>query len=153
MKRKTKRLVREIGRISASDSPRVKATLNAAYGKLLDHASSVLDRAKSLENRAQMVASARSATSEIIFLSSQLTLWLALTVQVCDTAHRRTQLGEKIAHDEKLFSLFETHTQLYRRGKARQPNQFGRMALIFEDGAGFISHYQRGKLSVCDKCH
>jgi hypothetical protein len=40
-----------------------------------------------------------------------------------------------------LFSLFETHTQIYRRGKAGTPNQFGRLVLVFEDGAGFISHY------------
>ena len=64
-----------------------------------------------------------------------------MTVQVCNTAYRRTQLGEKVDNNEKLFSLFETHTQLYRRGKTGQPNQFGRLALIFEDGAGFISHY------------
>jgi len=66
---------------------------------------------------------------------------LELTCKVCDTAYRRTQLGEKIPNEEKLFSLFEPHTQLYRRGKAAQPNQFGRMALVYEDRAGFISHY------------
>ena len=50
-------------------------------------------------------------------------------------------LGEQVPNSDKLFSLFETHTQLYRRGKASTPNQFGRLALVFEDGAGFISHY------------
>ena len=50
-------------------------------------------------------------------------------------------LGETVPNDEKLFSLFETHTQLYRRGKAGTPNQFGRLVLVFEDNAGFISHY------------
>jgi len=44
--------------------------------------------------------------------------------------------------NSKLFSIFEPHTQLYRRGKAGQPNQFGRLVLIYEDAAGFISqHY------------
>lgn len=37
--------------------------------------------------------------------------------------------------------MFETHTQLYRRGKAGQVNQYGRLVLVFEDNAGFISHY------------
>jgi hypothetical protein len=50
-------------------------------------------------------------------------------------------LKEQVPHADKLFSLFETHTQLYRRGKAGEPNQFGRLALVFEDAAGFISHY------------
>ena len=54
---------------------------------------------------------------------------------------RRVLLGETVPNCDKLFSMFETHTQLYRRGKAGQPNQFGRLVLIYEDGAGFISHY------------
>jgi hypothetical protein len=50
-------------------------------------------------------------------------------------------LGETIPNHEKLFSIFETHTQLYKRGKAGQPMQFGRLVLVYEDGAGFITHY------------
>ena len=69
---------------------------------------------------------------------------------MCDTAHRRVILGEKVPNNEKLFSLFETHTQLYRRGKAGTPNQFGRLLLVFEDGAGFISHYHLMDREVCD---
>lgn len=141
LKKKAKRLAREVGRISASKSPRVTATLNVAYAKLLDHAGNILQRARTLENKAQNVSSNIHATCEMVLLSSQLTHWIKLTAQVCNTAYRRTQLGEKVENDEKLFSLFETHTQLYRRGKAGQPNQFGRLALIYEDGAGFISHY------------
>jgi IS5 family transposase len=151
LKKKAKRLAREVARVSASKSPKVKATLNAAYGKLLDHANDVLDRAKSLEKKAQVAASLSNATSQIAFLSRQITQWIALTVQVCDTAYRRTQLGENVDNDEKLFSLFETYTQLYRRGKAGQPNQFGRLALIFEDGAGFISHYHLMARDATDK--
>ena len=151
LKKKAKRLVREVARISASKSPQVKATLNAAYGKLLDHANNVLDRAKILEEKVQKAASAKNATSEIAFFWGQLTHWIALTVQVCDTAYRRTQLGEEVENDEKIFSLFETHTQLYRRGKAGQLNQFGRLALIFEDGAGFISHYHLMARDATDK--
>jgi hypothetical protein len=48
--------------------------------------------------------------------------------------------GEEVPNAEKLFSLFEPHTQLYKRGKAGQPVQFGRLVLIYEDGAGFITH-------------
>ena len=74
-------------------------------------------------------------------LAAQLKHWIGLTEQVCDTAHRRVMLQEHVPNTDKLFSLFETHTQLYRRGKAGTPNQFGRQVLLFEDGAGFISHY------------
>ena len=74
-------------------------------------------------------------------LALQLKNWIELTEKVCDTARRRVLLEETVPNDEKLFSLFETHTQLYRRGKAGRQNQFGRLVVVFEDGAGFISHY------------
>ena len=48
--------------------------------------------------------------------------------------------GEAVPNMEKLFSIFESHTQLYKRGKAGEPVQFGRMALVYEDAAGFITH-------------
>lgn len=49
--------------------------------------------------------------------------------------------GETVPNADKIFSIFETHTQLYRRGKAGQPNQFGRLVMVYEDAAGFISHH------------
>jgi hypothetical protein len=48
--------------------------------------------------------------------------------------------GQKVPNEEKLFSIFEPHTQLYKRGKPAEPVQFGRQVLIYEDGAGFITH-------------
>ena len=67
--------------------------------------------------------------------------YIRLTNQVCSTAHRRVIKGETVPNKEKIFSIFETHTQLYRRGKQAEPNQFGRLVMVYEDGAGFISHY------------
>jgi len=72
-------------------------------------------------------------------------------MQVCDAAFRRVVLGETVPNSDKLFSLFETHTQLYRRGKAGEPNQFGRLVLVFEDAAGFISHYHLMDRQTQDK--
>lgn len=65
----------------------------------------------------------------------------ALTLQVLDTAKRRILNGEKVPNSDKIFSIFETHTQLYKRGKAKAPIQFGRMILLYEDQAGFILNY------------
>jgi len=141
LKKKVKQHAREVSRISASKSPRVKATLNQAYAKLLEFAGNLMERSRMLAKKARSAAGRKGSTVEIAFLSSQLSHWLTLTAKVCNTAYRRTQLGEQVSNEEKLFSLFEPHTQLYRRGKAGQPNQFGRLALIYEDDAGFISHY------------
>jgi hypothetical protein len=132
-----KQEIRAIGQISSSESPRVKAGLPSAYQKLFDRAVEILNRAKSLQKQAETAP----VSWEAMLLSGELADWIGRTNQVCDTAYRRVIGGEKVPNSEKLFSLFETHTQLYRRGKAGEPNQFGRQVLVFEDGAGFISHY------------
>ncbi len=129
--------VRTIAQISGSKSPKVLEGLSSAYQQLLDRAAVLLNRAKTL----QKLGEAEGISIESLALSQELQHWIELTQQVCDTAYRRVILEEDVPNCDKLFSLFETHTQLYRRGKAGTPNQFGRLALVFEDGAGFISHY------------
>jgi hypothetical protein len=132
-----KKHVRTISQISASKSPKVKESLPSAYGRLLDRAAIILERARTLQTQGET----EGISLESWALSEELLRWIELTGQVCDTAHRRVILAEHVPNSDKLFSLFETHTQLYRRGKAGTPNQFGRLVLVFEDGAGFISHY------------
>ena len=72
---------------------------------------------------------------------NRLKIFIERTEQVCDTARRRVIKGETVPNEDKVFSLFEPHTQLYKRGKAGEPVQFGRLVLIFEDTAGFITHH------------
>ncbi len=140
MLRAIKDLVREISRISASKSAKTKERLPKVYKKLLGKANGILQRAKSLISQ-EKPKGKRKVIVVPPAASQRISHWIELTEIVCDTANRRVLLGETVPNDEKLFSLFETHTQLYRRGKAGTPNQFGRLALIMEDKAGFISHY------------
>jgi IS5 family transposase len=48
-----------------------------------------------------------------------------------DLVERRLILGESIPHEEKVFSLFEEHTELIKKGKARPPVEFGHRLLIY----------------------
>lgn len=139
--RKIKQEVREIARLSASKSPQVKQGIYPAYGVLLDRVGLVLDRIRSLQKSCENAAREGKLNSSQQSWLAQIEGFYAPTSQVVSTAYRRTQLGETVANEDKLFSIFEPHTQLYRRGKAGQPNQFGRMVMIYEDNAGFISHY------------
>jgi IS5 family transposase len=76
----------------------------------------------------------------ILALAAEMKTFAERTRHVCGTARRRVLEGETVPNEEKLFSVFETHTQLYKRGKAAEPVQFGRRVMVFEDGAGFITH-------------
>jgi hypothetical protein len=97
---------------------------------------SSLIRADELRKRAKK----RAGTAEVLALHLELEVFLERTRQVCDIARRRVLLGEEVPNRDKLFSIFEPHTQLYKRGKAAEPVQFGRQILVYEDGAGFITH-------------
>ncbi|QDV22594.1 ISNCY family transposase [Aureliella helgolandensis] len=145
--KKIKSLKQQIGRIAASKSSRKKEALESRYRDLLQRVALLLERAKSLTNEAKSLG----ASTVTLSLITTIEHWTGLTEQVCDTARRRVLLGESVPNCDKLFSLFETHTQLYRRGKAGQPNQYGRLALVYEDGAGFISHYHLMARDVRDQ--
>jgi hypothetical protein len=136
--RKAKKLVRKIERIAARKGNDYQQRLKAPYQELLALADTICARADALR---KAVRKNGTGDLEALALDKELETFLKRTRQVCGTARRRVLCGETIPNHEKLFSIFETHTQLYKRGKAGQPMQFGRLVLICEDGAGFITHY------------
>jgi len=77
--------------------------------------------------------------------------YVALTEKVCDNARRRVLDGETLANEEKLFSIFEPHAELIKRGKQPNPIQFGHNALVIEDAAGFVVDYQVVDAGVLDQ--
>jgi hypothetical protein len=130
--RKVRRLVREIERIAARKGAGYRERLQALYSELLALADTILDRAESLRITAQNAV----GDLEVLGLDAELAVFLERTRHVCGTARRRVLEGQTVPNREKLFSMFEPHTQLYKRGKAAEPVQFGRQLLVYEDGAG-----------------
>jgi len=65
-----------------------------------------------------------------------------LARRVVDQARRRVFEGEKVPNAEKLFSIFEPHTELLIRGKAGKPVEFGHMVLLQEVEHQFVSAYE-----------
>lgn len=58
-----------------------------------------------------------------------------------DQIRRRVIDGEVIPHNEKVFSIFETHTEWISKGKAGVPVELGQRVCILEDQYGFILHH------------
>ena len=59
-----------------------------------------------------------------------------------DQIRRRILQGEVIPHHEKVFSVFEEHTEWICKGKAGVPQEFGVKICIVEDQYGFLLHHQ-----------
>jgi len=136
--RKARKLNRHIERIAARKGNDCRTRLQGPYRELLNLASTVCTRADGLRQTLQETS---AGDVESMALDGELATFLQRTRHVCGTARRRVFDGETVPNREKLFSIFEPHTQLYIRGKAGHPMQFGRLVMIYEDGAGFITHY------------
>ena len=133
-----KKCNREISRIVAKKGGNYKERLVTKYGQLLRRARSIIDRAK---NTRSTLEADFNLDPWAIGIIEQIRVFIDRTEQVCGTARRRVIQGEAVPNSEKLFSIFEPHTQLYRRGKAGEPNQYGRLVLFYEDAAGFVTHH------------
>ncbi len=68
-----------------------------------------------------------------------------------DQIRRRVLQGEVIPHAEKVFSIFEPHTEWISKGKAGVPVELGQRVCILEDQYGFILHHQVMKKTTDDK--
>ena len=58
-----------------------------------------------------------------------------------DQIGRRVLEGEKIPHGEKVFSIFEEHTEWIQKGKAGVAQELGVRVCVVEDQYGFILHH------------
>jgi IS5 family transposase len=141
--RKVKQIVRDIGRASRAKNQGADR-LKPGYERLLALADELLQRARAL------LLALRFETEEpgIDWLGvgragprEELRHFLQLTDKVCGTARRRVILGESVPNEEKIFSIFEPHTELIKRGKQPNPIQYGHNVLVIEDAVGFICHY------------
>jgi IS5 family transposase len=65
-----------------------------------------------------------------------------LADRVIDQTRRRVLQGETVPADEKLYSIFESHTDLIKRGKTLKPVEFGHKVFLAESGHGLITEYR-----------
>jgi transposase, IS5 family len=61
---------------------------------------------------------------------------------VIDQARRRVLQGEQVPTAEKIYSIFEPHTDLIKRGKVQTPLEFGHKVFLAESAQGLITQYQ-----------
>jgi IS5 family transposase len=71
----------------------------------------------------------------------QIDHYIVLGQRVVDQARRRVFEGERVPNEEKLFSIFEPHTELLKRGKAGKNVEFGHMIQIQQVEGKFITAY------------
>ena len=75
-------------------------------------------------------------------LRKEIEHYCKLGDRVIDQARRRVLEGEQVPNTEKIYSIFEAHTDLIKRGKVRTPLEFGHKVFLAESARGLITQYE-----------
>ena len=86
-------------------------------------------------------------------LRDEIAHYCDLGSRVIDQARRRVLDGEQVPTSEKIYSIFEPHTDLIKRGKVRTPVEFGHKVFLAESAAGLITQYEVLKGNPVDEVH
>ena len=95
-----------------------------------------------LEKAGQFVAwAARSTCASLAAVGQSLEDRLPVMRQVVRVARRRVFEGERVPNADKVFSIFEAHTELIKRGRRGKPIEFGHKILLTQSPEKFITDY------------
>jgi IS5 family transposase len=142
--RAAKLKVLAIARASRNKTEQGRQEMKNAYLQLLEITSRVVGQAKRFSQEiAKRVK--RGNLSVMQKAKKQLGEMIPRVQQVLRQTRERVLRGNTQA-EGKLLSIFETHTEVIRKGKANKPNEFGQLVLIQEAENQIITHYQ-----VCEQ--
>ena len=136
--RKVKRLFRKAQNMkrSRSKNPEKKAERERlvveAHAAYLEFAESLLERAK------EVIAKIPMDDVRAFAMALEIQRFVDHGERQIDQIRRRVMNGESIPHAEKVFSLFEEHTEWIVKGKAGVPVEMGLNVCIAKDQFGFI---------------
>lgn len=144
--RKVKKLALYITRNSDKKDKKVQQKIKGTYRKLID-------RVKWIVSVGEIAQQLLSLSGEIKAMATvaELKHYLPIEKKIINQAERRVMNSEQVASAEKVYSLFEDHTELIKRGKAGKPIEFGHKVLLVETGEKFIIHYQTMPKQRADK--
>jgi hypothetical protein len=112
-----------------------QAATQEAHRVYLEQAQYYLERAQGTRDRLAKL---------VLFeaLPGELDGFMDHAARQIDQVRRRVLQGQCIPHEEKVFSLFQPHTEWISKGKAGVPVELGLRTCIVEDQHRFILHHQ-----------
>jgi transposase, IS5 family len=75
-------------------------------------------------------------------LRQEIERFCKLGDRVIDQASRRVLQGKQVPNEEKIFSIFEVHTDLIKRGKIQTPVEFGHKIFLAESARRLVTEYK-----------
>jgi IS5 family transposase len=97
-----------------------------------------------LERIAAPLLKSLAASESLVLraLGGELKHYLPLVRKICQAAERAALKGETVPARDRIFSLFEEHTELIKRGKSHKPVEFGHAVWLAQSRSKFITDYE-----------
>lgn len=134
--RKIKRLHLRITRYSSSTSKKRQRQVDRDFRMLIQRVTWIVGIAEAFCQFTKAYPSL-----ELTGLGLELEGYLAAMRKVVDQATRRAS-GETVPAAERVFSIFEPHTELIKRGRRQKPIEFGHAILLCQTAEKFITDYE-----------
>jgi hypothetical protein len=140
--KKVKKLFREAQQLKRSTS-KDDSKRDKREQLIIEAHLSYIELVEALIVRAKESLLAVSSPSIIAHLKiGEIEKYIAHAERQIDQIRRRVVEGETIPHDEKVFSLFEEHTEWISKGKAGVSQELGLKVCVVKDQFGFILHHR-----------
>ena len=124
---------------AAAQQERNAARLRAAYEEYLGVAAHYLYKAQETLARLEQ---AGFGDEFALLRKLEIEGFMQHAIRQIDHTQRRVLQGESIPHAQKVFSIFEPHTEWISKGKAGVPVELGVKVCVLEDQYQFILHHQ-----------
>jgi len=137
--RRVKSLYTKISR-KASKKPGSQEVIKPFYERLIERVTDICQWADDICKNGERCCRKHL----LIYLEpilADMVHYRRLGLRIIDQAARRVLGGEQVPNEEKLFSIFEPHTELLMRGKAAKPVEWGHMIQIQQVASKFITDY------------
>jgi IS5 family transposase len=138
--RAVKLRVLAIARASRNKTESGKQKLKKSYIQLLEATSRVVGQAKKCSQ--QIAGRIKGRNRSVLRRAKQQLNQMIPRVQQVIRQTRARILGGNTHAEGKLLSIFETHTEVIRKGKTDKPNEFGKLIKIQEAENQIITHYE-----------
>jgi IS5 family transposase len=141
----------EIQRMTTRQRQGAGSRQTTSYRALIEIAEAVVASARvALDDTAAVRGKDPLNALNIKALREEIAHYCALGARVINQARRRVLEGEQVPTSEKIYSIFEPHTDLIKRGKVRTPVEFGHKVFLAK---GLITQYDVLKGNPVDEVH
>ncbi|MBI2161193.1 MAG: ISNCY family transposase [Candidatus Rokubacteria bacterium] len=149
--RRARRRMQEISRLTPAQRPR---QLKRKYRDLLAVTEGVVATARAAVATARAAATVDPLAAALVTgVCGEIEHVGALADRVIAQARRRVLEGAQVPVHEKIFSIFEPHTDLIKRGKTKTPVEFGHKVFLAESRQGLITDYRVIDGNPVDEVH